>query len=154
MGSIDFSAYGAGDRYRRTEPDLLMASPVEQKIFLCDAGESANGVPFTATLTRESLPIGGGGPGQFQVSDLWPELAATGAVSIQMGVQKKLGDAVSWKTAHSFDPTEHSHFAEACQNLADLGVTGRFVSIRFQSTTDMGWALLGYALELEPQGKY
>ncbi|HIJ85922.1 MAG: hypothetical protein HW380_188 [Magnetococcales bacterium] len=154
MGSIDFSAYGAGNRYRRTEPDLLMASPVDQKIYLCDAGESADGVAMTATLTRESLPIGGGGPGQFQLGDLWPEMTADANVAIQLGFQKKLGDAITWGSAHNFNPANHSHFAEACQSIADLAMTGRFLSIRFQSTTDMGWTLLGYTLEFEPQGKY
>ncbi|HAT51368.1 MAG: hypothetical protein HQL07_06485 [Nitrospirae bacterium] len=154
MGSIDFSTYGVGDRYRRTEPDLLMASAANQKIYLCDAGESADGVAMTATLTRESLPIGGGGPGQFQISDLWPDMESTGAVDIQLGFQKKLGDAITWGTAHAFDPGTHSHFAEACQSIADLAMTGRFIAIRFQSTTDMGWTLLGYTLEFEPQGKY
>ncbi|MBF0109288.1 MAG: hypothetical protein HQL76_08940 [Magnetococcales bacterium] len=154
MGSIDFSAYGSGDRYRRTEPDLLMASPTDQKIYLCDAGETADGTPLTATLTRDSLPIGGMGPGQYQLNDLWPELEASGAIAIQLGFQKKLGDAITWKSAHEFNPATHAHFAEACQNSTDLAVTGRFISIRFQSTTDLSWNLLGYALEFEPQGKY
>ncbi len=154
MGSINFSAYGTGDRYRRTEPDLLMASPVQQKIYLCDADESADGVAITATLTRESLPIGGGGPGQLQITDLWPELEATGAIAIQLGYQKKLGDAITWGNAYNFNPSIHSHFAEACQNISDLALTGRFLSIRLQSTTDIGWSLLGYNLEFEKQGKY
>ncbi|MBF0146347.1 MAG: hypothetical protein HQL84_10100 [Magnetococcales bacterium] len=154
MGSIDFSSYGSGNRYRRTEPDLLMASPVTQKIYLCDADETADGVAMTATLTRESLPLGGTGPGQWQLSDLWPELEASGPLAIQLGFQKKLGDAITWGSSHPFNPAVHAHFAEACQNLADLAMTGRFISIRFESTTNLSWTLQGYALEFEPQGKY
>ncbi|MBF0424029.1 MAG: hypothetical protein HQL73_13675, partial [Magnetococcales bacterium] len=116
MGAINFSAYGSGDRYRRTEPDLLMASPVSQQIYLCDAGENADGTPFTTTLTRESLPIGGPGPGQFQLQDVWPELDATSQVSIQLGYQKKLGDPITWGNPYDFDPATHAHFAEACLN--------------------------------------
>lgn len=152
VGAIDFSAYGAGDRYRRTEPDLLMASA--NKIYLCDAGESHDGTPFTATLTRESIPINPGQIGQGQLTDLWPEIEASGAIQIKLGYQKKLGDTITWGQAHAFDATSAAHFAEACTDMTDLVMTGRFISIQFQSTTDVSWALLSFTLEFNPQGNY
>ncbi len=105
----------------------------------------ADGTNFTAYLERQTLSLGD--PTKVHsVTRVWPRMEGSGSVDIYVGHQMHADQAVTWEGPYAFTPGTDSHI--------DCRVTGRFHSIRFESTSADSWSLSGYELEVKPRGRF
>jgi hypothetical protein len=107
---------------------------------------------------RIGLPImgksrGGGVKGdsvmpRYIINELWPHFrGADGAqVSIKVGVQETLKDAVVWSSAHTF--------TVGTDLFVELYLEGRLVSVNFETEHKGDLVLLGFDLEVDPAGRF
>ncbi|MBF0212382.1 MAG: hypothetical protein HQM00_02320 [Magnetococcales bacterium] len=150
MGSIDFTTWVASPRGNRVEPDVVMASAGDTKLYLADAGNTCDGAMMTATLTRTGLRPSED-PTQFvQLVNLWPALDATGPIKIKVGYQRKTTDAVTWGPDITFDPATKDHLGQS----GAVNATGRLLAVHFSSDTDASWELGSYGIEFNVKGRY
>ncbi|MBF0214693.1 MAG: hypothetical protein HQM00_14220 [Magnetococcales bacterium] len=150
MGSMDFTDWVAAPRGNRVEPDVVMASAGNTRLYLADAGNTLDGVAMTATLIRTGLRVAED-PTQFvRLVDLWPMVEASGTIQIRVGTQRKATDSVTWGSEITFDPATREHLAQS----GAVNVTGRLLAVQFSSETDVSWELASYGLEIRNGGRF
>ncbi len=127
------------------------------RFVLYDQGFNDEGSDFRGYVERTSSPIAGTGQdGQpvmdasviKQVNEVWPELTqqAGAGVDIYVGGQDTLNDPIAFQGPFTFVP--------GTDDKIDCDVTGRYISIRFESNDQSLWKLDSYALNIERLGKY
>lgn len=79
------------------------------------------------------------------VTSIHPQIQGTGKIYIKVGVQDNPYDPVIWQTPQIFDMKK--------DNKADFRITGRYISVRFESADDTLWKIYGYTIELKARGK-
>jgi hypothetical protein len=83
-----------------------------------------------------------------QINEIWPEITQQGGtgVDIWLGGQDSLNDPITWQGPRTFDPST--------DDKVDFDVTGRYISIRFETTDNSLWKLDSYAMNLEVLGQF
>jgi len=69
---------------------------------------------------------------------------ASGNVEIMVGASNTPEGAVTWAGPYSFDPET--------QNKIDTLVSGKYLALRIQSSTNVGWRLNSYAMDVANNG--
>ncbi|MHB0978398.1 MAG: hypothetical protein ACYC1K_03315 [Minisyncoccota bacterium] len=129
--------------YGAAEPRLLGCTAVPQ-ILLFESTEQHAGSNMTASVERSGLDFGDRNKLKI-VRELWPQMTG-GAVQFYIGSQLERDDAIVWTGPFAFDP--------ATQRKVDCLVTGRYISYRIVSTTDVSWKLQGLFFNYSLSGKY
>jgi hypothetical protein len=128
-----------------------------KRFLLYDEGLQDEGSPYRGYIERASMPIAGiGRDGQpvmdatsiKQINEIWPEITQQGGtgVDIWLGGQDSLNDPITWQGPRTFDPST--------DDKVDFDVTGRYISIRFETTDNSLWKLDSYAMNLEVLGQF
>jgi hypothetical protein len=110
-------------------------------------GQSANGQPVTASLERLSMRIGEG-VYHSVITQIAPQFEGENGipVKIRLGYQNFFNDPITWLPARDFTIGQ----SRAVSQIID----GRYLSIRFDITTENIWSLSGYYLKLKEGGEY
>jgi len=113
------------------------------KFYLADDTEQFDGVSMTAYAERQGLDFGE--PDKFKrVTRIWPRIDASGDITISIGSQTTNGEAVAWKNYTFSDGDEK----------IDCDVTGRFISYRIESTTNVTWTMQNLDFEYSLKGRF
>ena len=78
------------------------------------------------------------------VKAVYPQCQGSGTLWISLGVSESPVDAPTWSTAVPFNI--------GTDRKADFRVTGRYISIKFESFSPNTWSLLSYGIEGAPRG--
>jgi len=134
--------------------DLMICDTGNTKLFRFGQTETHNGSNFTAYIERDYLPLGrqgSNGPAidvnvyKF-VRQIIPRINGTtgGVVKIYVGRRERLEDTIAWEGPFNYTiGTSHK---------IDCRVSGRIISIRFESNTAITWDLTGYAIDYDIGG--
>jgi hypothetical protein len=134
---------------------LLAASPTTTELLRMDDGDTFAGTSITAVLERQGLAIAGTDrQGQPKVDfdsvkfirGIRPKMESNGPVDISVGMQMYREGPVTWTDAQSFNP--NTDFEIFC------GLTGRLMAVKFESTTDIRWKLIGYDVDVDVIARY
>lgn len=136
---------------------VIAASKEDRKLYLMDEGYKAGEGPYTSWIERRALPLFGasrrGEPKPLhhavkQVRSVWPRMTIrkAGSVNIYVGYQDDPLDTPVYSGPFPFNP--------ANQRKIDCRVTGRFIAIKFESNSDLGWRLDSFGVEADIVGRY
>lgn len=132
----------------------LLLGTAEMKLFRTSYGNLVAGNPLTVELERTGLgiPMEQGAPPDITAKKffrrLWPRIQGTagGAIFVEAGVQQTVGAAVTWLPGQTFIIGQTDHI--------DFRGTGRLLAVRFSSSSDIEWQLLGYEIDVTFGGKF
>jgi hypothetical protein len=136
---------------------LMGAHRNTPRFLLYDEGFDDEGNDYRGYVERESMPVGGlGRDGQpildttsiKQVNEIWPEMFQQNGsgVSIFVGGQDTLQDPIAYQGPFNFVP--------GTDDKIDCDVTGRYISIRFETTDQSLWKLNSYKMNVEILGQF
>lgn len=134
---------------------VLVASPVDTKLFRLDSTELFDGALITSYLERTGLAVTGrdrqGQPkADFKSRKLckriWPKIEGHAPISIQIGAQEDVNDNVLWQPAQIFQPET--------MKFLDFTANGRFIAVRMEAISSEPWQLEGYDLEIDVLGEH
>lgn len=133
---------------------LLEAYPSAPLLLRGDDTEQNNGVSFTSYIERLSLPIPltNGGPPDMEsikfVRDIWPRIEGTdgGVVRVYIGSQMAVDGAITYKGPYNYTIGMTQHIP--------VRVSGRLISIKFESIDATAWRLHGYELDVVRGGRF
>jgi len=132
------------------EGRLVFASPSNLNMYYMDEGWTFAGANYTSSLERQRLPITAQKPVQERmkmIKRIWvrgSSATGVGTLNIYIGTQERVEDTVTWHGPYRYDP-------DTTKKL-DCRVTGRFISIKFETTAAMGWQLDSFGLEYDEAG--
>lgn len=129
--------------YGASEPRLLGCTATPQ-ILLFESSEQQAGSNMTASVERTGLDFGDRTKLKV-VREVWPQMTG-GLVQIYVGSQLERDDPVVWTGPFNFDPSS--------QRKVDVLVTGRYISYRVVSATNVTWKLQGLLFTYSLSGKY
>lgn len=148
-----------GQRTSKPGADRLIGAirGATKRFLLFDESFADEGANFRGYVERQSMAIAGvsrdGVPIMDpsvlkQVNEVWPELRQQNGttVDIFVGGQDTLNDPISWTSALPF--------TVGVDDKVDCDVTGRYISIRFETNDQSQWKLDAYALNIEVLGRY
>jgi hypothetical protein len=136
--------------YNTTAWSLSMAVPSQNKIFLIDKTDTTeNGTPATCYLERENILLSPDTDIKM-IKRVWPKMTllsgANSVVNIHIGTSMVRGSTTAWQGPYAFNINT--------DNKIDCFATGRYLSIRFSSSTDVSWKLDSFDIDVIPKGKF
>ena len=125
----------------------LVLSSVAPKIVAADTGSTFTGTNIAATLERVGLSFDA--PSKIKlVKAIYPRIDGLSGTEIQVeiGASMDFNGAVSWGSPMTY--------TIGTTYKLDTFVCGRFLAIRFSSSSAQPWRLRSYEMEVVPQGDY
>lgn len=149
---VDIPWGGSNLRDLRRFPIMLKGT----EFYQAEKGNDFHGKPITVLLERLGLTIyGRDRQGQWKEDpDLWKIVNGVypifrgpqgTVVKIYIGSQETPEDPITWSGPHEFT-IGRSYFV-------DPWISGRYISIRFESVGQPPWQLLSYDLDIRPVGR-
>lgn len=131
--------------YDANKENLLFVDPTNTKIYRDALGNKKDTADMSVYVQRESLDLGDPSTVKY-VSAVYPMMDAegTGTVRFYVGSQMSTDEGVSWEGPFTFDP--------ATQSKISCRVSGKYISIKVESDTDMAWKLNGIGLDFVVRG--
>jgi len=132
---------------------LLQLDPTNTKLFKLDDTNQFNLVDMTSFVEREGLAlVGTDRSGRPKVdiarrkllTRIWVK-GEGGPFEVRVGSQENIGGPITFEPAVTFDP--------ATDEYVDASVSGRLLVVRFQSSSNVAWAIHGYDVEIEVLGE-
>jgi len=132
---------------------LVMASPTNTKLFRNETGNTEDETNMNSYIQRTGLTMDDqGSPNQAMVkhiSAVWPKMkvnpdSADDTVNVYVGQQMSTEEAITWEGPYTFNPDT--------QSKVPVRVTGKYIGVKFESTTDTTWRLDGYSLDIKNVG--
>lgn len=124
--------------YNPSKLSMLMASPLDTKLYLLGGVSTFNGVNFTSRLEKVSMYFND--DHNFKsIQSITPHFTGTGTVISYVGHQNKQSDPITWKGPFTF--TIGTDYKIDCK------VVGRYISFKCDIDSAGTWTLNGYTLE-------
>lgn len=135
--------------------DLMIADAGNTKLFRFDKTETQDGNTFTSFIERDYLPLGR----QYQdgntrvdtstfkfIRQVLPRIDGSygGVINIYIGSRNHINDNIKWDGPHAF--------RIGIDRKVDIRKSGRLMSIKFESTTEITWRLTGYSIDYDIGG--
>ena len=152
----DTGAWGdAAAIFSKSKPVQIIGN----NFYVVDEGIDFAGAPvsteISVVLSRDGLTVFGkdqqGNPKNDptmikNVQGIWPEINAVAGTSVDVyvGFQDQISDPITWIGPRAF--------IVGTDDYLDMIVTGRYISVRFESYGQPRWVLSAYDLEVEPAG--
>lgn len=127
--------------YSPTIVKNLMAGST--KFYLADDTDQSDGNNITAYVQKTSMDFGEPDRVKY-IKRLWPRMKTTGAIDVSIGTQMGYLDPIQW--------TDYT--LNIGDSKVDCGVTGRLVSIRFKSSSNISWSLSDFDIEYDMKGRF
>lgn len=120
-------------------------SSADNKIYVFGNAKDANGSTFTSNLQRDYLSLGDDQRVKL-VRAIWPEFYANAGqvITIQVGTSMSMAESISWQAAQNF--------TVGTTRKLDINKAGRYISVKFGSTTGEPWRLKSFDIDVTPQG--
>jgi hypothetical protein len=148
-----------GQRSSKPGTDRLMGAHRigGNKFLMYEEGFQQESLDFRGYVERQSMPIGGvsqdGGVAMDassikQVNEIWPEcrIANGTHLNVFVGGQDTLNEGITWEGPLPFEV--------GVDDKVDCCTTGRYISVRFETTDGSRWKLDSYTMNLEILGRY
>lgn len=138
------------NQYQLNQYYLVGCDPTNNRIVLLDTTSSTDvGIPMIATLERTNLSLGTDESIKI-LKRLFPKMSkingTSNIVNFYIGTQMKRNDAITWGNAMPFDIINDYKL--------DFFASGKYISIRIESTGDINWTLENIDAEFENGGKW
>ena len=145
----DENAYESWDSrvYNPSQTRLMLANVTSTKLFLCDTTNQFDSVNATSYIERTGLHFDK--PNIIKLVtrvNLNFEKAGGGQIEVMVGSQSSPEGAVTWSTPTAIDPTTSTG------SKVDVTVSGKYIALRIQSSTDVGWKLHSYDMQITEMG--
>lgn len=138
-------AWDATESYR--EYRVVLVGKEDRKLFLMDQGRFAESAPISSYLERRALPLAPDNTMKY-VRNIWPRVKCPtkGSINIYVGAHDKPWETPTYSGPFRFFP----HVDEK----VDCRVTGKYISVRFETGTSPGWQLDSFAIDFDIVGKH
>ncbi len=135
---------------------LVGTKPSSKKLFQFDTTEQEDGSNMTAYITRLGLNLSRVNKFKGKLKNdtdsyksiyrLFPRVTGTegGVLNCYVGTQLVPDGTVTWTPAKAFTIGTSTHI--------DVLVTGRLIGVKFESTTNISWKLLGFGIDFQVMG--
>ena len=132
-----------GENYNPSITSLLIADYNNNKFYQGNETRTFDGASYTGSVERIGIDFGDD-LGFKYINSVTPHFSGGGTVDIYIGTESKQGEGVTWSAPVSFEV--------GVDYKANFRASGRYIAIRFESTSDNLWALTGYTLEYTNKG--
>lgn len=125
----------------------LFVSTYENKWWAVDEGSTGT-VNLPCTAIKQNLDFDDYGieaTSHKMIRSIYPQIQGTGKIYISVGVAENPYDSPAWSNSVEFDIQK--------DRKADFRVSGRYLSIRFQSFDQDFWTLTSYGIDVIQRGK-
>jgi len=131
--------------YSATSDSLLIAGYSDTKMYHLDNSSTFDGNLFSHYVERVSMPLVNNTHNKL-ISALWPNVAGPSGteITIQVGSQQKASEPISWSPSQTFIIGTTDHI--------DAMIEGKYISVKFSSTTSNSWKLYNFMLDTELMG--
>jgi len=133
--------------YNPSQTRLMMANKTSTKLFLADTTNQFDSVNATSFIERTGLHFDK--PNIIKLVtrvSLNFEKSGSGTVEVLVGSHNSPDGAVTWSTPTTVDPTT------ASGSKVDVLVSGKYLAIKIQSSSDVGWKLHSYDMAITEMG--
>lgn len=132
--------------YNPTSQDLLITDATNTKLYQYNNTEQANGANITCYVERTGISFQDIGDIKL-VKRLWPKITGTqgGVVNVYIGSQMIADGPIRWTK---------KTFTIGTDKYVTCLVKGRYIAVKFESTSNITWNIGSYDLEVTPAGKY
>lgn len=132
---------------------------------VADEGDTFAGENMTSFIERRDITLAGRYVTGEQYSDIGlrklvngirPRLTLksdTGRVDVMIGASEHPGQEPDWYDESPLYIDKNTDFSSSLGPKLDCHVQGRFIHVRFESTTDVDWELEGYELDISVTGE-
>jgi len=132
-------------QYNPAKRAMLMCDTANTKLYKMDDTNQNDGVSFTATLERTELQLAGDFDTITHISRIYPKFTGSGTVTVYVGGQNVLGEAVTYDSGQTFTiGTDYK---------LDVRQSWRLPAVKIESTGDVSWKLHGFDLDVDAAGK-
>lgn len=150
----DSSTENWGDRAYTAAEEMMLFSTATPLLLVAEQGNTMDGAIVTVTLERTGLSQPFVQESQPDYSSMkffrrmWPRISGTdgGVLTVEAGVQQTVDGPVVWLPGQNYVIGETQHI--------DFRGTGRLLSVRFSSSSNIAWQLLGYEIDVTFGGKF
>jgi hypothetical protein len=136
----DSTTWGS-QTYNPSRIKILLASNVDNIIYVVGESNTFAGVPITSTLEKSDLYFGDDQKVK-AIHSLTPHLTGTGSAKVYIGTSMLQDSPVEWFGPYTFQIGQ--------DYKVDCRLFGRYVGVRFQFDSEGPWTLNGYTLEFTP----
>lgn len=124
--------------------------PTNNRLLQFDTSSSQDGgVNQIATLERQNIKINDDENIKI-IKRIWPKMTkingSSNIVNFYIGTQMKRNQSITWSNAMPFDVLN--------DDKIDFFASGRWISLRIESTTDINWSIENLEFEVENGGKW
>src|SRR5574343_754639 len=132
---------GNGSAFFR-ESRVVLAAKIDQQLQLLDQGWTFNGAPVSSYLERRAIPLADPETMKY-VRGIWPRITIRkpGTVNVYVGSHDRPLDAPTWYGPFRYDAQT--------QKKVDCRVTGKWISVKFEATGDIGWQLDSFGIDYD-----
>ena len=132
-------------QYNPAKRAMLMCDTTNTKLYKIDDTNQFDGVSFTSTLERKEYQLAGDFDTITHINRIYPKFTGSGAVTIYVGGQNVIGEAVTYDAGQTFTiGTDYK---------LDVRQSWRLPAIKIESTGDVSWKLHGFDLDVDAAGK-
>ena len=133
--------------YNPAQNRLMLADAASTKMQLLDTTNQFDSTNYTAYIERTGLHLDD--PSQIKLVkkvhlNMEKTGDASGDIEVMVGASNSPEEAVTWSGPYSFDPET--------QNKIDTLVSGKYLGLRIQSSSNVGWRLNSYAMDVANNG--
>jgi len=137
---LDASQWGETS-YSPTIIKNIMAGST--KFYMADDTEQSDGTNITSFAEKVGLDFDE--PNRVKhIKRIWPRITTSGDITVSIGKQMERSDSVTWK-----DYTYSSG-----DSKVDVDISGRFISFKISSNTNVTWDLKEYDIEYDLKGRF
>lgn len=136
----DTTAWGSAS-YNPSRMKIVLASKVDNKIYVVGESSTFDGAIFTSTLEKSDLYFGDDHKVK-SIHSLTPHLSGSGVATIYIGTSMIQDSPVEWFGPYTYNIGQ--------DYKVDCRLFGRYVGVRFQLSGEGPWTLNGYTLEFTP----
>ncbi len=136
----DSTTWGS-QTYNPSKMKILMASNLDNKIYVVGESNTFAGETFTSILEKSDLYFGDDHKIK-SIHSLTPHITGTGVSKIYIGTSMLQDSSVEWFGPYTFNIGQDYKI--------DCRLFGRYIGVRFQFDSTGPWALNGYTLEFTP----
>ena len=143
--------------YVATSQRMIGAYPLVGQLREFHRGQKLGTTAYTSKLERTGLAIVGmdrqGAPvvdttSVKQVTELYPIIDSVNSMDMQVsvGAQDNPNGAITWDGPYDFDPL--------VDEKIDCFAEGRYIAVRFESSSEVNWKMEGYGMKVDRVGEY
>lgn len=133
--------------FTQATPRLILASAVNSKLVLMDSSKTSEGQPMVSRVEKTGMSFDA--PERIKYcKSVRPRIEAQQGtqINIYLGSQDDLDGPISWEPPFAFIVGTHLS--------ADIEISGRYLAVRFESTSIVSWRMKQFDMDVTILGGY